>query len=157
MTIRRRQFRAIGATVEKLTKPVFGRRGFGSPAIVNDWPEIIGGILAEHTFPERIAYPTGKRSEGTLHLKIDSAALALELQHLAPQIMERVNTYFGFKAVADIRILQGPLPEKPEKKPPPAPLDKAKRQELNKKLTLVTDPDLKAALESLGTEVIRDR
>ena len=71
--------------------------------------------------------------------------------------MERVRTYFGFKAVADIRILQGPLPEKPEKKPSPAPLDEAKRQELNKKLTLVTDPDLKAALESLGTEVIRDR
>ncbi len=157
MTIRRRQFRAIGATVEKLTKPVFGRRGFGSPAIVNDWPEIIGGILAEHTFPERIAYPTGKRSEGTLHLKIDSAALALELQHLAPQIMERVNTYFGFKAVADIRILQGPLPEKPEKKPPPSPLDVAKRLVLNYKMNLITVADFNWSIDYLWTDFIRDR
>lgn len=157
MTIKRRQFRAIGATIEKLTKPVFGKRGFGQAAIVTQWPEIIGGILAEHTFPERIAYPTGRRAEGTLHLRIDSSALALELQHLEPQITEKINTFFGFKAVVRIKIIQGPLPERTsDAAPPPRPLAPEEQQSLDNKLAVVTDPQLKAALTALGTEIVRD-
>ena len=52
---RRGGARAIGATVEKLTKPVFGRRGFDEAAIITDWPAIICGMPATRTRPERIS------------------------------------------------------------------------------------------------------
>ena len=95
MTIPRRKFRTISSSVEKITKPIFGKRGFGEATIVNDWAHIVGDTLARHTVPEQISYPSSSRSEGTLKLKIDSSALALELQHLIPQLMDKVNTYLA--------------------------------------------------------------
>ena len=154
MTIRRYQSRSISATVEKLTRPIFGKRGFGHGAIINDWPTITGSILAQHTFPEKITYPRGERGNGTLHLRIDSPALALELQHLEPQLLERINTHFGYRAVADIKIIQGALPEKAaEPEIDKRDLTPDEKAALDERLNLVSDPDLKEALRALGSEI----
>ena len=110
MTIPRRQFRAIGNNIQKIVKPILGRRGFGVEVIVNGWVDIVGPLLAKHTFPEQISYPKGSRLDGTLNLRIDSSAMALELQHLAPQLQEKINMHFGYRAISRIKILQGPVP-----------------------------------------------
>ncbi len=155
---RRRGVRAIGATVEKLTKPVFGRRGFAEAAIVTDWPAIIGGMLATRTRPERISYAGRGRTEGTLHLRLSSSALAPELQHLESQLVERINTYFGYRAVARIRIVHGPIVAAEEVEAPPRrALNAAETEALKARLQPVADADLKAALEDLGREIIRSQ
>ena len=155
-TVRRRQIRSIGPSVEKLMKPIFGARGFGAGAVITDWERIVGPVLARATVPERIAYPQGERSEGTLHLRVGTASLALELQHLEPQMIERINSHFGYRAVARIRILQGPVKraETPTAKPKPA-LAPDKRQALERKLGAIDDPELKAALRNLGESIGR--
>ena len=102
-------------------KPIFGARGFGAGAVLTDWEKIVGAVLARATVPERIAYPQGERSEGTLHLRVGTASLALELQHLEPQMIERINSHFGYRAVARIRILQGPVKRTESPKPKPRP------------------------------------
>ena len=104
MAIPRRKFRTISASVEKITKPIFGKRGFGEAAIVTDWPHIVGATMARHTIPEQISFPRSGRTDGTLKLKIDSSALALELQHLTPQLIEKINTYFGYTYIKNIKI-----------------------------------------------------
>lgn len=154
MTIRRYQSRSISATVEKLTRPIFGKRGFGQGTMITDWPNITGSVLAQHTFPEKITYPRNERGNGTLHLRIDSPALALELQHLETQLLDRINTHFGYRAVAYIKIIQGALPEK--KAEPVAEkrsLTTAEEKALDNRLDSVSDPDLKAALRNLGSEI----
>ncbi|MEL6289347.1 MAG: DciA family protein, partial [Pseudomonadota bacterium] len=45
---------------------------------------------------------------GTLVLRVDGP-LALELQHRSAQLIERINRYFGYRAIAALRILQAPL------------------------------------------------
>ena len=156
MTIPRRKFRTISSSVEKITKPIFSKRGFGEATIVNDWAHIVGDTLARHTVPEQIYHPSSSRSEGTLKLKIDSSALALELQHLIPQLMDKVNTYFGYRAVAKVQIIQGPVPEQQEPEEEPAALSEEDARRLEEKLAFVSDPDLKAALTALGSEVLKD-
>lgn len=157
MTIPRKQFRAIGASIEKIVKPVFGRRGFGEAAIVTDWAEIVGPVLAKHTFPKQISYPGRSRSDGTLLLRIDSSAMALELQHLEPQLREKINTYFGYSAIARIRILQVPLPESGTTENfQKRPLTHVEQENLDQRIELVSDPQLKAALSDLGSSIIRD-
>jgi hypothetical protein len=153
-TVRRRQIRSIGPSVEKLMKPIFGARGFGAGAVLTDWEKIVGAVLARATVPERIAYPQGERSEGTLHLRVGNASLALELQHLEPQMIERINSHFGYRAVARIRILQGPVKraEAPKAKSKPA-LAPEKRASLERKLDAIEDPELKAALRNLGESI----
>ena len=156
MTIPRRKFRTISASVEKITKPIFGKRGFGAAAIVTDWPHIVGVTLARHTIPEQISFPPSRRTDGMLKLKIDSSALALELQHLTPQLIDRINTYFGYSAVGRIQIVRGLVPEQraPEKGPRPIPEDT--QLDLDQRLAFVSDPELKAALSALGSQLLKN-
>lgn len=143
--------KAVGGLVRAVTRPVVGKRGFAEASVVTDWPEIVGGLLAGQTCPTRISYPRGKRGEGTLHLRAANSAVAMELQHLAPLIIERINTHFGYRAVAAIKITQGPLPPRAERaKPrPPGPLP----PDLAHDLARVDDPELRRVLEALGRRI----
>lgn len=148
--------RALAAALAKITKPLFGRRGFAEISIINDWPAVIGPHLAAHSFPQRITFAHDKRDNGTLQLLIDSGSLAVELQHLEPLLIERINSFFGYRAVARVKIIQGPLPVVAAAPPPPAErtLDADGEEKLSQHLAAVDDPDLRAALEKLGRAVM---
>ena len=108
-TIERRSgMRALGAAVARITAPAFRRRGFAEAGILTDWPHIVGSQLASWTEPERLSFARGTRVDGTLQVRV-SGAWATELQHLAPQVIERVNSYFGYRAVDRLAIRQAPL------------------------------------------------
>ena len=147
--------RALGATVGKVTAPVFRRRGFAEAGILTDWPHIVGAGLAAHSSPQKLSFPEGKR-DGTLYVLV-SGAWAPEFQHLAPQVIERINGYFGYRAVARLALNQGPLPETagaPAGTPePPAlpPSDGA--QALDEELADIEDAELRAALRRLAAAV----
>lgn len=150
--------RALGKTVEKLIRPIFGKRGFSEAAVVTDWAAVIGAELARHTRPERIAFAPHSRSEGTLHLRVANSSLALELQHLEPQLIERINRYFGYRAVARVAMTQGPV-ETAEEKPArdEKPLDPGTRRALESTVSVVTEPRLREALERLGQRVLSEQ
>ncbi|MEJ0072405.1 MAG: DciA family protein [Pseudomonadota bacterium] len=81
-----------------MTRSALARRGFAAARAIADWPEIVGPALAESSVPERLV--RGRNAESaTLVVRVRSAA-ALELQHWLPQVIERVNGYFGFRASA---------------------------------------------------------
>jgi hypothetical protein len=67
----------------------------------------------------RLAFPPGERTDGTLHLRVQGP-LALELQHLEPVVLERINGYFGYRAIVKLRIQQGPVPRRASAKARPA-------------------------------------
>lgn len=154
MTIRRAQLRAIGASVERLTRPIFGKRGFQDARLINKWESVVGPMLSAHTAPTKIVYPRGKRRDGALHLTVDNSAFALELQHLEPQMLERINTFFGYRAVGHIRITQGVLAERVvTAAPPERHLSEAERKRLEGRTAVVADAELRSALTQLGTAI----
>lgn len=104
----RRGLSTLGQSVNRITTPALRRRGFAEAAIVTRWNEIVGRPLADHTRPSRVVFPRGKRRDGTLHLTV-SGAFATEVQHLSPQIVERINGYFGYGAVARLQLHHGPV------------------------------------------------
>jgi hypothetical protein len=147
--------RALAASLGAITKPVFGKRGFADGAILNDWAVIAGPHLAAHSQPEKIAYPKGAGDGGTLHLRIDSGSMAIELQHLQPLLIERINGYFGFKAVDRLKITQGPLPDRDEKPAwSPRTLATGEESVLAESLMDVDDDDVRDALLALGRAII---
>ena len=109
--------KALANALGNATKRTFGMRGFADGAIVRSWPEIVGGPLAKESIPDRIAFSQGKRNQGTLHLRVEPGGMAVELQHLTPLVIERVNGFFGFECVSRIAITQGPIPKRPVPKP----------------------------------------
>ena len=117
--------KTVGHFMAEVTRPVFEKFGFQRAALLTDWESIIGEPLCHFTAPEQIKWPqrrdaavdaeqAGQKSGATLVIRVEGPA-ALEVQHQAPQIIERINGYFGFRAVGDIRILQAPLTRKPGK------------------------------------------
>ncbi|MBT5837881.1 MAG: DUF721 domain-containing protein [Rhodospirillaceae bacterium] len=156
MTVRRHQIRSISASVERLTRPIFQRRGFGGAGIIEHWPDIVGSHLAGACLPERISYPGQSRRGGTLHLRVDSSSLALEIQHLEPQIIERINSHFGYGAIARLRIQHGPITRAAPAAPAPAKpaIAKADAQALDARLGDLDAGDLTEALRALGQGVM---
>lgn len=150
----RRGPRALAASLPPITAPIFKKRGFAEAGILTDWPAIVGPLLAGRTAPERIAFPRGARHDGTLHIVCDGA-FAPELQHLAPKVIERINGYFGYRAVARLKLIQGPVPKPPARPAtPPRALAPAEEEALARCLATVADPDLRARLDALGRAVL---
>ncbi len=151
---RRAGLRALAVSLPRVTKRLFGKRGFAEGGLAADWPGIVGAELATHCRPGKLAFArAAERREGTLTLRVE-APFATEVQHLAPQIMERINGYFGYRAVARLRLKQvayspGPdsSPDSKSDRTAPAP---EITPELAARLESIEDPELRAALGRLG-------
>lgn len=127
--VRRRgpQARAVGAFVPKLTGKAFEKYGFSTVALLTDWTTIAGAELATYTMPERLKWPRGVdaysetpagergRPGATLLLRVDGAR-ALDVQYRSAEIIERINAFFGYQAVSQIRFIQAPV-EPPRAQP----------------------------------------
>jgi hypothetical protein len=146
---RRGGFRAVGATVSKLVAPVVARRGAGMLVRLKaDWQAIVGSDWA------LAAWPAVLTRDGVLKLRTVPAA-ALELQHRAPLLIERINLYFGRPAVTRLVLMQGIPPGALTPHPPKSPLlDAREMAALDRRLAGIADPELRAALARLGSTVI---
>ena len=149
-TPRSNRSRAVAELLPSVGGAAFRRFGFVQSSIVSRWPEIVGERLASASQPESIRFPVGKKQDGVLTL-VTRGAHAPMLQHITPEIMERVNRFFGYAAVARVTIRQGELPvREPRRAPPslkPVPAD------LGDGLKTIADPELRAVLESLAAGV----
>jgi hypothetical protein len=150
--------RAIAEMAARLTRRPLGKRGFAEAALVTEWSAVVGSMLGSATLPLRITFPRGERIGGTLHIRAASGAVATQLQHQEPLVVQRINGYFGYGAVLRLAINQGPVPARPVRKSPPVPrLEPERERDLQDKLAGIDDPELKSALASLGRHLAARR
>jgi hypothetical protein len=141
--------RAIADLMPDIGRAAFRKFGFIQSSIVTRWAEIVGTRHAEMTSPESIRFPAGKRAEGTLLLTVASGYAPM-VQHIVPEIISRVNRFFGYAAVAKVAIRQGVVqPREPVNRPPSVMLRPVPAA-LGDDLREVSDPELRAVLESLA-------
>lgn len=148
---RRGSARACGELVGDVAGMAFRKFGFIQANVVSRWGEIVGERYAQVSLPESIRFPAGRKSGGTLTLLVEGAHAPL-IQHLGPMIVERVNRFFGYEAVAKIVFRQGRLPAAPvpaAAKRPMSPVPK----ELGEGLREIADPELRACLTSLAAHI----
>ena len=148
---RRAGLRALGANLPTVARRALGRRGFSDAGLIADWPNVVGATIARCSQPLRLTFVRAKeRRDGTLLLRV-APGFALELQHLEPQLLERINSHFGYSAVAKLKFQQGPLTGIARARPRrPRPLPPALESELSDKLVEVDDESLRLCLERLG-------
>ncbi|MFZ1429976.1 MAG: DciA family protein [Geminicoccaceae bacterium] len=142
--------RLLGAILD----PAARRRGFTEASLLADWSTIIGPVLARRCQPLRVEHAPGRRRGGILVLQTSGAA-AIEVQHAAPQLIERINTYFGHRAIRQLRLLQMPLPPVAPPVPPPAPLRPEDEAAIAAGVSEIDDGELRDALLALGRAVRR--
>jgi hypothetical protein len=142
--------RAIGDLMPEIGRTAFRRFGFVQSSVVTRWPEIVGPQHARVCSPEAIRFPPGEKAEGILDLVVVPAHAPL-ISQVIPEIIDRVNRFFGYRAVARVKLRQGtvtpPADGRPAKPPPslkPIPV------ELGDSLRDIGDPELRTVLESLA-------
>jgi hypothetical protein len=156
--------KAVGSFLPGLTRKAFEKHGFSTATLITDWPVVVGRELASVTAPERLKWPrpvayaedgtdtppanAKGRPGATLVLRVDGSQ-ALAVQYGARQLIERINSYFGYAAVAELRIVQAPVGEAPAVRRP------ARRtaEPLTHEVAGVADAGLREALARLGAGV----
>jgi hypothetical protein len=151
---RRGGMRAAGASLPAVTKGAVAKRGFAEARLLLDWATIVGDTMARHTLPERLARPRGETG-GVLHVRV-AGAFALELQHLAPAVIERINAHFGHAAVTRLKLTQGLPTEIVKPRRRIKPLGAAGEAKLASTVERIGDPRLKEALARLGRVILAE-
>ncbi len=140
--------RAIADLVPEIGGAAFRRFGFIQSALVCRWAEIVGPKLAALTEPSMLRFPPGKKAGGTLHLTI-SGAHAPMLQLAQPTIIAAANRFFGYAAVARVKMTAGEVRPAPRPVVPPANL-RPVGGELGESLRAIADPELRTVLENMA-------
>lgn len=126
------------------------RRGFAQADILSKWATIVGPTLARASSPERLAYSRNKNRDATLKVRV-TPGFAPEFQQFEPLIIERINSFFGYRAVARLQLIQAPVKivEERTKQPLPPPT-KEQQHWIDKTVDQIEDPELKQNLIELG-------
>ena len=155
-----RTARPLADLVGPALTAAFKRHGFASTEIVTHWDDIVGPEIAAHCEPIKITWPRQATADdgeapdpATLVLRCEGPA-AIEIQHLAGVIVERINRFLGWRAIDRVALRQAPLARRAKPRPPPA-IDAAEARRIAEQMTDIADDDLRAALGRLGAAVKR--
>lgn len=156
--------KALADSLRKVTSRALGQRSLAERSLILDWPSIAGGDIARLCTPQGLSFQhRHHRLDGMLTLRVVSGQ-ATRLQHLEPQLIERINGYLGYRAVARLRLLHGGTPAagpsqtpaaEPDAEDARAPAENSRTPDEDRAPggETITDPALKAALARLGRAV----
>ncbi len=164
MNDRQSRMRPLAAMLPAVTKAALGKRGMALAALLAEWEAIMGPALAGAVTPLRLTRDRPRQGQETiedtaavLELKAEGAA-AVELQHLEPRILERINAHFGYRAVKRLKLRQGPAGGTRRNPASAVPAIRrpgvAEERALFRQLEGVGDESLRDALAGLGRVVI---
>jgi hypothetical protein len=144
--------RAAGVAGSRVAAPIVASRGGGVLGRLKaEWSAVVGAELAAVTWPEALG------RDSALKIRVVST-FALDLQHRAPLVIERINLFFGRPVVERLVLVQGrvPLAVRP-RRAPPEPLAAEEAKALEARLAQIADPELRAALAGLGQLLLAPR
>jgi hypothetical protein len=156
---------ALAGLVDRSLAETLRAKGFADSSVHRHWTDIAGAALAPWSEPVSLRWPRrgpgadpdGAREGAVLTVRVESA-FALELQHMAPQIVERVNRFIGWRCVGKLALKQGPVRKdaaKPARRRGVLTADASRR--LDAMLEPVESGALKTALQRLGVAVLGTR
>jgi len=153
-------FQMTSALLSKQIRSVGEKRGFAVTRLLTHWPDIVGQDVAGLCRPVNVVYGRGNFGATLTLLTTGAQAPMLEMQK--EKIREKVNACYGYAAIARVRITQtaptgfaeGQASFDHRPKPRPTTPDPAITAEAHQAVAPITDDSLRAALESLGRNVL---
>ncbi|WP_026618562.1 hypothetical protein M728_000627 [Ensifer sp. WSM1721] len=154
----------ISEVANGLIDPVLAKRAGINTMLLGSWDEIAGQEFADCTRPEKIAWPRraseigaeGGYQPGVLTIACEGAR-ALFLTHAQGELIQRINGFFGFHAIGQVRIVQKPVSASPKRKGRPRALAGEAARRLEAMVEGIESEALKMALTRLGTAVLSSR
>ena len=151
---------SIGDTLRKVNRKFSSKYNRTEFIINSKWPEIAGNYFKEYSEPLNVSRVRDFENDvgetvykNYLNVSVAPAA-AIEFQHFKDIIIEKINTYFGYKAIIDLRIHQNYIPKyihmKQSKK---KHIDKDDIEFVKQNVKEFQNSDLKKSLLNLGNKI----
>lgn len=151
--------RPLADFLDRTLAPALAAQGFSGQDIVASWPDLVGERLAAASHPLKVEWPrrrpgeTGRSQPATLVVRVEGA-FAIELQHMAGLVVERINAVYGWRCIGRLVLKQGPVRREARR---PRPLPPAPGPEERRRVAALTSgieaEALRAALTRLGHAV----
>ena len=154
---------SISKTLMPLAKQLLGTRGFMETDLLTNWKHIIGEELARYSLPQKLTFRKDERTDGCLTIAVLSGAFAMEIRQNEPRILDKINIYFGYKAVSKLKIIQNTNPEyfliskKSIDNVKKNLVTEAEESYITELIKDVSNPELKETLKNLGIAVFNRR
>ena len=156
---------SIGNSLKALNQKFLYKFGKLDYVIHSKWGEIVGSFFVDHSKPIKITSIMSRdNNEGEtvydkfLHVNVTPAA-AIEFQHFQNKIIEKINSYLGYKAIKGIKIHQK-LVRKENKSSTTKQINftniKQKKQEIKNTTPKISDKDLEESILNLGVSIINE-
>jgi hypothetical protein len=149
--------RPISDLVPGLTKDILGKKSLLFGKMIAEWPHIAGADIAAKTMPLDLKYSKkiDQKSQVTLHLAVQSA-YALEISYQKTLLIERLNMFFGYPAIKDIKMIQHTNIMSNRKAPsvPIQPITLGEEQVLDEMVAEIQENGLQTALKNLGKAIL---
>ena len=145
--------KAIKAIVNRVISPIAKKKGLIHGRIILEWEKIVGPHYASYCAPMKVSFRQGYRTYGVLHMKVNPSH-ALLVSHSQDLIIEKVNTFFGYKAVNSLKLLQMPFTPTLSKASlnVVSPLKKAEKNQ-----DLTPEERLSKAIKDLGELIAQEK
>lgn len=144
--------RPLARIVPAIAAKALGKKGQAFGALLGDWASVMGPDLGARTVPCKLVFPAGRREGATLHLRAHGAA-ALEIQHAEPQLVERINAFFGYQAVSRLKLIQAPPPAPARPAWRRRPVSAAEEARIRAAVAGIEDEEMREALAGLGRAI----
>ena len=155
----------IGETLARINKNYSSKFGKIEFLILSKWTQIVGIFFADHSEPDKISRITEEFNEfdepifkNFLHVRVSPAA-AVEFQHYKDTIIEKINSYFGYKAISDLRLQQNFVPEKKIKKNInlyDQDLSEEEKVSIKSEINNIKNEELEKSIVNLGASIKRE-
>ena len=156
---------SIGDTLRKVNRNFSSKFGKIEFIIHSKWPDIVGSYFKIYSEPKNITrLPDYENDLGETiyksHLNVNVApAAALEFQHFKDTIIEKINSYFGYKAINDLRIQQNYLPKDEDfnkNKSKMMPVSREESELISNEIESLQNNELKDSLMKLGKNIVKE-
>ena len=96
----------ISGVLMPLARKLVGKKAFAEADVICNWCDIAGSEIATYSRPIKIDFKKDERVSGTLFIETYGGAFALELQAKSKFLIDKVNVFFVYQAVSNIKIVQ---------------------------------------------------
>lgn len=152
--------RPMSDLVPGLTKDIFGRKNLLFGKLIAQWTDIAGSDIASKSVPTELKFQRktekekGGSPQAVLVLSVQPA-FALEFSYQKGLLIERLNVFFGYPAIKDIKIIQNSsiMDNHKATKAKSKPLTLQQQQQIDAATAVIADNDLQTALKNLGKAI----
>ena len=154
----------VGDTISRINKKYSSKFGKIEFLILSKWTQIVGSFFADHSEPDKISRITEDFNEfdepiykNFLHVRVSPAA-AVEFQHYKDTIIEKINSFFGYKAISDLRLQQNFIPKKNSqiiKNYNEENISKDEEEMIKSEIESINDKELEKSIVNLGASIKR--